>query len=40
MSFFGEMDVWTNLFWILVFLAGVVIGIIWHYREKKKLKST
>lgn len=38
-NFFGMMDTSQNIFWILMFIVIVIIGIIWHLRLKKKLDA-
>ena len=38
-NFFGMMDMSQNLFWIIMFIVIVAIGIIWHLRLKRKLDA-
>jgi hypothetical protein len=38
-NFFGQQDMSVNLFWIAIFVAIVVIGIIWHLRAKKRIEK-
>ena len=38
-SFFSQQSTGANLFWIFIFVAIVVIGIIWHLRARKRLNA-
>lgn len=38
-NFFGMMDIWTNIAWVVIFIGVVVVLWLLHRKEKKRLQK-